>query len=57
VTFDQSAGDRSLAEVLVSACARPASHTATAQALHMSRAVYFRRLRTATERVAEHLTL
>jgi hypothetical protein len=54
--FGDNAADRPLREVLEAGYfERSAGHDATARALHLSRAAYFRRLREATERLAAHV--
>jgi hypothetical protein len=54
--FGDSEDERLLRRVLIRGYLDPASsHEAAADELHMSRSSYFRRLRTAAERVAEYL--
>jgi hypothetical protein len=54
--FGESEDERLLREVLVRGYLDPApSQEAAADELHMSRSSYFRRLKTAAQRVAEHL--
>ncbi len=56
--FGEAREDRALRDVLVRSYLRPAAtHELAAHELHLSRATYFRRLRDATTRVAEHLAL
>jgi hypothetical protein len=55
--FGDTAGERLLRDVLVRGYLDPApSHELAADELHLSRSAYFRRLRSATERLAEHLS-
>jgi len=56
--FGQSETERLLRAVLLAGYIEPLrSHEAAATALCLSRAAYFRRLRTAVSRVAEHLAM
>jgi hypothetical protein len=56
--FGDTHGERLLAEVLVRGYLEPAGgHEQAAAELHMSRSAYFRRLRTASERIASCLAL
>jgi len=55
--FGESETEKLLRDVLIAGYLEPMrSHEAAASALCLSRAAYFRRLRTAVSRVAEHLT-
>lgn len=55
--FGTSEDERLLRAVLVSGYLEPVgSHELAAEQLHVSRSAYFRRLRVATERLAEHLS-
>jgi hypothetical protein len=55
--FGESANEKLLRDVLINGYLDPApSHEHAAMRLSLSRAAYFRRLRTAVARVAEHLT-
>ncbi|MDX6637235.1 MAG: hypothetical protein QOJ01_746, partial [Solirubrobacterales bacterium] len=54
--FGQAEGERQLHRVLVRGYLEPApSHELAADELSLSRAAYFRRLRTATERVGDYI--
>ena len=54
--FGDSPDERLLRDVLIRAYLKPAaSHEAAAAELNVSRATYFRRLKSATERVAQML--
>jgi AAA ATPase domain len=56
--FGETAGERLLRRVLVRGYLDPApSHELAAKELNLSRAAYFRRLKTAVERLAAHLSL
>jgi hypothetical protein len=55
--FGDTPDERLLRSVLIRGYFEPAgSHEAAARELHLSRAAYFRRLRSASERVASWLT-
>jgi hypothetical protein len=55
--FGDTADERLLRAVLVRGYLEPAaSHELAADELHLSRSAYFRRLRSATQRLAEHLS-
>ena len=54
--FGRAEGERQLKQVLVRGYLDPApSHELAADELSLSRAAYFRRLRTATERMADYI--
>jgi hypothetical protein len=55
-TFGSTPDERLLRDVLVRGCLDPATtHEQAADDLHVSRATYFRKLRTATERLSRHV--
>jgi hypothetical protein len=55
--FGDTDNERLLRQVLIRGYLEPGpNHEDTARRLHLSRAAYFRRLRTAAERVADHLS-
>jgi AAA ATPase domain len=55
-TFGSTADERRLQAVLVKGCLDPdTTHEQAADYLHVSRATYFRKLRTATERLCQHV--
>jgi hypothetical protein len=55
-TFGSTADERLLRAVLVQGCLAPdTTHEQAADDLHVSRATYFRKLRTATERLSKHV--